>query len=235
MKVIYAVGDAATGNSDSQALADYIASRKPDAFLYLGDMYESGTAAEFQANYKPAWGQLDSIVYPIPGNHDWGNYSTGYKPYFDSVNRPSASNYMVSLEDWTLWMLNSEDISAAQSFMAQAPIALERKNIACWHRPRYCSGSHGDATDTDPLWQLLAPHCPVILGGHAHNAQVFKPDQGCRQIVSGAGGRGLYAEVPDDPRLQWGEANGYAVCRLELADTVKVSFEDHTGKVLFSD
>jgi predicted phosphodiesterase len=238
MTVVYAVGDAATGTTDSQKLADMILRAQPDAFIYLGDVYEQGAAGEFAANYKPSWGQLDDRVWPIPGNHDWPNYATGYGPYFQT-RIAGWTYYEAVVGGWTFLMCNSEeamDPSSPQYQYFATKAVTGRKNIACWHRPRYCSGSHGDATDTDPLWELLAPHCPLILGGHAHNVQVFKPDAtGCRQVVSGAGGRSLYAEIPDDPRLEYGEASGYAVARLDLDDTsVTLSFVDESAITLWS-
>lgn len=242
MTVVYAVGDAATGNSDSQELADLVRNSGHDAFLYLGDVYESGTAGEFAANYKPSWGALDATCYPIQGNHDAPNYSKGYKPYFDAVGRPSMPYYGFKLNDWTFFMCSSEQpmdpTSAQYQWLAaklQANASPGRKNIACWHRPRYCSGSHGDAVDTDPLWQLVNKQCALVLSGHAHNAQVLKADtSGCLQVVSGAGGRGLYAEIPGDSRLVWGEASGYAVAELRLADDLGLSFLAEDGTEMWS-
>jgi len=235
MAVAWALGDCATGNAHSAQLAQLVAGDKPDAFLMLGDVYEGGSATEFAVNYEVAWGKLNPVCYPIPGNHDWGNYSTGYQPYFEKAGRPTTPNYRFELGGWAFWMLNSEDVPSAETYVSQSRTLLQNhKNIACWHRPRYCSGSHGDATDTDVLWQLLAPHCPIILGGHAHNAQHFKPDStGCRQLVSGAGGRSLYAEIPGDTRLEWGESSGYAAVRLELDTKIGVRWVSEQGTVLY--
>jgi hypothetical protein len=242
--VLYAAGDGATGGSDAATVAETIRNAKPDGFLYAGDVYESGTASEFAANYKPTYGLLDAICYPCPGNHDWGNYLSGYKPYFDAAGRPSDPWYAVAWGDWQLLVFNSEspsDPSSLQYRWAQAQLQPSdlavnaRKRIAMWHRPRFCSGSHGDATDMDALYQLVAPHCCVLVSGHAHNLQHFHPDAtGCQQIVTGAGGRGLYAELPNDPRLEWGEASGYGAVCLELGDTLGVTYVDETGTTLYT-
>ncbi len=239
--IVYAVGDGATGTSDAVTLAATIAAAKPDAFFWLGDVYESGTVSEFTANYQPSWGALDSICYPIPGNHDFGNYATGYQPYFSKVTHLSLQNpwYSFTLGDWTVLACNSEspvDVNSDQYKWAQAEVQKiqGRKGITLWHRPRYCSGSHGDAQDLDPLWQLVAPHCAVVLGGHAHNMQHFKPDAtGCVQLVSGAGGRSLYAELPNDPRLDWGKADGFGAVKLTLGDTLGVEWIDEHGISLY--
>lgn len=240
MKKIWAVGDAATGGTDAAKVAAMIANDMPDAFPWLGDVYESGTANEFAVNYKPSWGAMDEVVRPCPGNHDWPNHATGYGPYFASRTAGNTF-YKFSLDGWDVFMFNSEELadpsSAQYKWFAGLTLDIShRRRIACWHRPRYCSGSHGDATDMDPLWQLVAPHCAVILGGHAHNMQHFKPDAtGCVQLVSGAGGRSLYAEIPNDPRLEWGNASGYGAVRLLLTDSsCDISWFDETSKQLYS-
>jgi hypothetical protein len=241
--VLWAVGDGATGGTDAAAVAAMIAADLPTAFCYLGDVYESGTAAEFAANYHPSWGQLDPVCFPCPGNHDWGNYATGYEPYFAAKSRPTSTPYAVTFGDWQVLVFNSEVPSHpgseqyrwAQAQLAPADLASNpRRRLAIWHRPRYCSGSHGDATDLDYLWQLVAPHCVAVLGGHAHNMQHFHPDAtGCVQLVSGAGGRSLYAELPGDPRLEWGNAGGYGAVRLELDSVCKVRWVDEAGNALY--
>ena len=42
--VVWAVGDGADGSAQARALAMRIAADRPDRLLYLGDVYESGTA-----------------------------------------------------------------------------------------------------------------------------------------------------------------------------------------------
>jgi predicted phosphodiesterase len=240
MAILWAVGDGACGSSDALAVANMVAADRPDAFVYLGDVYESGTAAEFEANYRTGWGQLDPICFPIPGNHDFGNYAQGYKPYWDAAARPSEPYYAENLAGWRLLFLNSEEpmdpLSEQYKWAEQQlPGPAGRKTIAFWHRPRYCSGSHGDAADTDYLWQLLAPHCALVLSGHAHVMQHFRPDAtGCVQVISGAGGRALYAEIPTDPRLEWCQASGFGAVRLALGDdSVDVRYVAETGRLIW--
>ena len=52
------LGDGADGSSISRALADYVIAQNPDRFFYLGDVYETGTAAEFAGKYEPLYGAL---------------------------------------------------------------------------------------------------------------------------------------------------------------------------------
>ena len=50
---LWAVGDGDAGRA-SRALVDRIAADRPDRLLYLGDVYERGTAADFRENYAPS-------------------------------------------------------------------------------------------------------------------------------------------------------------------------------------
>ena len=59
-----------------------IARSQAGPVLYLGDVYDSGTAEEFDSNYRPAYGRFDKITAPTPGNHDWPQHEEGYDPYW---------------------------------------------------------------------------------------------------------------------------------------------------------
>ena len=47
--IVWAVGDGADGSPIARKLARLIAADQPDRFLYLGDVYPSGTATRFPA------------------------------------------------------------------------------------------------------------------------------------------------------------------------------------------
>ena len=80
--VVWAVGDAATPLPAARRVAGAIRNARPDRFLYLGDVYEYGTATEFRRSYDPLYGTLAGITEPTPGNHEWGNRFSGYYPYW---------------------------------------------------------------------------------------------------------------------------------------------------------
>src|SRR5687767_12250731 len=69
--IVWAAGDGADGGSDSREVAAMIASRRVDRFVYLGDVYGSGTAAEFESNYRPVFGRFDAVAAPVIGNHEY--------------------------------------------------------------------------------------------------------------------------------------------------------------------
>jgi serine/threonine-protein kinase len=71
--------------------------------------------------------------------------------------------------------------------------------LAYWHHPLFSFSMGSGATpEVRPLWELLYPaHVDVVLNGHSHNYQRWKPqdtaqaadhDRGIRQFVVGTGG-----------------------------------------------
>ena len=80
--VVWAAGDLATPGRNADLVAALVRRGDPDLFLYLGDVYETGTAAEFRAWYHPRLGSLARITEPTIGNHEWGNRFSGYSPYW---------------------------------------------------------------------------------------------------------------------------------------------------------
>lgn len=79
---IWAVGDGADGSARAKRVAELIARGRPARLLYLGDVYESGTASEFEDNYASVYGRLRRTTAPTPGNHDWPQHQEGYDPYW---------------------------------------------------------------------------------------------------------------------------------------------------------
>ena len=92
--VIWAVGDGADGGSQGKQVARMIRADRPDRFLYLGDVYERGTAAEFRRNYSPVYGALNRITSPTPGNHEWGNRRTRLLPLLAPGQGPHAAQLL---------------------------------------------------------------------------------------------------------------------------------------------
>src|SRR4051794_19067746 len=78
---VWAVGDG-DSTAAGTALARRIAASRPDRFLYLGDVYDAGSARDFRRNYAPAYGRLARVTAPTPGNHDWAARVRGYDPYW---------------------------------------------------------------------------------------------------------------------------------------------------------
>ena len=218
---VWALGDGANGGKPAQRVARMIARADPDRVLYLGDVYESGTAEEFERNWRPVYGQLDSVIAPSPGNHDWPNHEEGYDPYFERTGIPTdRHHYSFKTAGWEIVSLNSEagleDGSPQRRWLRGALKERGTCRIAFMHRPFLNAGRHGDQRQIRPLWRALRSRAALVLGAHDHNMQRFRPRDGLVQFISGAGGDGFYESDENDGRLAWDEDDEYGALRLTL-------------------
>jgi hypothetical protein len=224
--VVWAVGDGPDGGPNAAAVARLIGRDHPDRLLYLGDVYETGTAAEFALDYEPTLGRLARQTAPTPGNHDWPNRAEGYRPYWSKVApRGIRSYYSFTTGGWQVISLNSEmphDAGSRQlDWLRSKTKGRGNCRLAFWHRPRFSAGTHhGDQLDVQPFWDALRHHAVLVLNGHEHDMQRFEPRQGITEIVSGAGGHGLYPLDAFYPRLAFGDATHYGALRMTLSPGV---------------
>jgi Calcineurin-like phosphoesterase len=219
--VVWAVGDAATPGRGADRVAALIRRGHPDRFLYLGDVYETGTAAEFRHWYHPRFGRLAGITLPTIGNHEWANRFRGYYRYWEARKghrQPPWSK--IRIAGWAILDLNSEAShgrgSAQVKWLERALRGPGDCRIAFWHRPRYSEGAHGDAPDLEPLWKRLAGHARIVLSGHDHDLQRHRPRQGIAQYVAGAGGRGRYRLHRGPSTMVWGRDDVNGALRIVL-------------------
>lgn len=220
--VVWAAGDVATPGVRADRVAALVRNGAPDRFLYLGDVYETGTAAEFRRSYHPRLGSLAAITDPTIGNHEWGNRFAGYYPYWAArKGRRQRPWSRTRIAGWELIALNSQAPHGPGSPQLRwLDRVLERPGdcrIAFWHRPRLSAGKYGNATDLDPLWSRLAGRARIVLSGHDHNLQRHRPRRGLTQYVVGAGGRARYALHDGNPTLAWGADDVDGALRIVLA------------------
>jgi hypothetical protein len=237
--VVWAAGDAATPGPDADKIGALVRRARPDLFLYLGDVYESGTASEFRKWYQPRFGFLAGITMPTPGNHDFGNRFSGYYPYWagrKGHRQPPWSKRTIA--GWQILDLNSQAPHGAGSpqvrwldqTLAGAPGDCR---IAFWHRPRYSAGAYRVAPDLNPLWNRLAGHARIVLSGHDHNLQRHRPQRGITQYVDGAGGRGRYQLHGGPSTMAWGRDDVNAALRIVLKPgRALLEFRGVGGRVL---
>ena len=237
--VVWAVGDAATPGPAPRRLAATIRRAHPDRFLYLGDVYEYGTLAEFRRNYDPLYGRLAAVTEPTPGNHEWGNRRRGYYAYWRAEKgRRQPPWSRVKLAGWELLDLNSEAAHGPGSrqlrWLRGVLAGGGDCRIAFWHRPRFSAGLvHGDAPDMAPLWNALRGRATAVLSGHEHDLQRLQPRGGLTEYVAGAGGRGRYRLARGDRRLAWGADDRSGALRIVLEPgTATFEFRDEAGTLL---
>jgi acid phosphatase type 7 len=226
--VVAAAGDIACGPGNAafnggagiadecrqQATGNLLQRLAPAAVLPLGDLqYETGALADFRASYAPAWGPLDPIAHPVPGDDEYETPgAAGYFDYFGArAGDRGRGYYSFDLGAWHLIALNSAcaHVSCAagspQEEWLRADLAAHPGGctLAYWHAPRFESGPPPQATDTGAFWDdLHAAGAEVVLGGNAHLYERFAPQDpsratdpsaGIRQFVVGTGGRSLHA------------------------------------------
>jgi hypothetical protein len=237
---VWAVGDGADSGAQDDAVAAMIEARNPDAFLYLGDVYENGTAVEYANFYAPGYGRLKPITYPTPGNHEWDKRAEGYDSYWGS-RFTSLHYYSFDLGGWHLISLNSEQAheeGSAQLEWLRTDLSERAGNcaIAFWHRPRFSAGTnHGDEPSLARVWGSLAGRASIVLTGHDHNYQRFKPIDGITNWVVGNGGHGLTGVKAGDSRLAAHDTTDYGALRLSLTSgRADYAFVNSAGNVLDS-
>jgi hypothetical protein len=198
---LWAVGDSADGGARAARVAAAVPPAAAlDAFLYLGDVYDNGTAKEYARRYDPVYGRVAAITAPTPGNHEWDRRAEGYDAYWARVHgRAIPPWYAFSAGGWLVLSLSSQarcgEGSAQLAWLRATLAASDAPVLAFWHRPRYSAGEHGDQADVAPLWRALAGRAAAVLSGHDHNLQRFHPVDGIVQFVVGAGGHSSYALV----------------------------------------
>ena len=195
----WAVGDIGKGDA-AKPVSELIASKRFARLLYLGDVYETGTAQEFQDNYDRHFGRFALWTVPTIGNHEFDNRATGFDPYWTS-KRGSAPprNFVFTASGWQIIVLNSElDMNPGSQQYRWLEGLLERTEargncrIAFEHHPRYSIAPRSDNADVEPLYRLLARNARAFISGHDHGMQRFEPKRGIRQFISAAAGTGGY-------------------------------------------
>ncbi len=236
---IWAVGDGADGSPESYAVAKMIARAEPDRFLYLGDVYPAGTAADFAERYDPTYGRIAAITGPTIGNHEIDNRQYGYDPYWRAIHgRTPPSYYAFRIAGWKIMSLNSEIDHSTDSPQLRW---LRRKvrgpgncRIAFWHRPLLNAGTtHGDARSTASFWDALQGRARLVLNGHEHNMQRHSPVQGMVELIAGSGGNDQYPLDRSHPGLRFGDDASPGALRLRITPRrVRFAFITTTGRVL---
>lgn len=207
-----------------QATANLISSRlsQLDSVFTLGDnQYPCGAIADFNAYYDKSWGAFIQKTHPTIGDQDIGASTScdgkpqnGYFQYFGGRAQPNGANgyYYVDLSgpngaNWRVIDLNGNCTSTPCS--AGSPQEQFLQNtinstpsgsciMAVWHQPFFSGSSLNGHSAYKPLWDdLYAAHAALILNGHAHYFERYKPQNpsgafdpanGITEMIVGTGG-----------------------------------------------
>ena len=219
---IWAVGDAGDGSAAATEVAQLIDGSEPDRLLYLGDVYEVGSADEFATNYAPSFGSLSDITAPTLGNHEAPNVTEGYEAYWRQIyGTTPPSFYSFRIAGWQILSLNSEidhsEGSAQVRWLEQRVSAPGNCRIAFWHRPRFSAGTeHGDDPGLQPFWDALGGRARLAVNAHEHDFQRQAARDGVTQLIAGAGGESRYPLDPAYSGLRFGDDEATGALRLRL-------------------
>ena len=218
---VWAVGDGADGSAQARRVARLVERTDPARFLYLGDVYERGTAAEYAANYDSVYGDLADVTAPTPGNHEWANRATGYDAYWRAARGVTPPRwYGFTVAGWQILSLNSETRHGAGSrqvaWVERRVAAGGNCRIAFWHRPRWSAGLHGNAPDMAPLWNALRGRARLVVSGHDHDMQQLRRRDGIVQLVAGSGGDERYPVQTGRSDVVWANDTAIGALRIRL-------------------
>ncbi|MFV2044228.1 MAG: metallophosphoesterase [Anaerolineales bacterium] len=213
----------------------------PGTVITMGDnVYPSGSPSQFNNCYASTWGRHKARTRPSPGNHAYYTAgAAGYYTYFGAAASPLEPNctsnckgyYSYDLGAWHIIALNSEIALGAGSEQEQwlrADLAANPNSctLAYWHKPRFSSGSHGNDTSLQAIWQALYDYgADVVLNGHDHTYERFapqsptgqsEPTRGIREFVVGTGGASLYSFPSIKPNSEVHDNTTWGVLKLTL-------------------
>lgn len=253
---IVAVGDVARSGGGQAKTAALTKNINPNQILLVGDLaYNKGSAKEFKKYFLPKWAPLLSKTWAVPGNHEYRTMNAaGYRNLVSKYSMPSTDGnlwWVKRTPDWTVIGLDSEALSGATgqqqiTFLNQALTDNNgRPTIVMWHRPTFTRGEHGNQTDTNPIWNIVAADKDVklVLWGHDHNyeqvertVQVGTADEHkLNTILVGTGGAELRkCATPNIPgELICGKKKNYGVLSLTLkSNSVSWSYRNADGSKL---
>ncbi len=159
------------------------------------------------------------------GNHEY--LSRDAAPARAYFGLPRRGYYAYRLGAWDVLVLNSNcrpaggcAVGSPQERWVRARLARSAAacTLAYWHHPRWSSGLHGSDRTMAPLWRALAEGgADVVLAGHDHHYERFRPIGGIRSFVVGTGGRSVYPVLRRLPASAALHTRGFGVLRLELA------------------
>ncbi|CAA9383666.1 MAG: Alkaline phosphatase [uncultured Chloroflexia bacterium] len=251
--VMVGAGDIASCSSSGDEATAALLDGIPGTVFNAGDnVYNSGTAAEFENCYGPTWGRHKARTKPALGNHEYNTAgASGYFEYFGAAaGDPKKGYYSYNLGDWHIISLNSmcEKVggcgatSPMVTWLKQDLAANPNKcTLAFLHHPLFSSGRHSIKTQIKPSWDALyAGNADVVVSGHEHNYERFAPQRpngtlntsrGIREFVVGTGGASHHSFGTIKPNSQVRNASTYGVLKLTLdAESYGWKFVPEAGK-----
>jgi hypothetical protein len=238
---LLAAGDIAACDTDGDEATAALLAQRAGTIATLGDnAYDSPPEADPYADcYAPSWGPFRPRTMPVPGNHEYEDSlaAADYFTYFGTAAGPPGGYYSYDLGSWHVIALNTSDNCAQVSCAAASPQetwlradlathADAKCTLAYFHHPRF-SSYLGANSNVRPLWEALHDGgADLVLNGHAHNYERFRPldpagapdpSAGIIEIVAGTGGRSHHPFSPQvDPNSAVRNDDAYGILDVTL-------------------
>lgn len=217
--VVATVGDGASGEVNATNVTNLIKNNDPNLFLYLGDVYEQGSIAEFfnwYGNSGSFFDQFRSITDPTIGHHEYLSDPNGsaYFYYWDNI----PSYYAFTANGWRIISLNTHGAAGGTNSVEykwlQTELATNPSTctIAYYHNPLYSIGVEAPAPSMSSIWQLLAQNSvDIVLSGNDHDYERWVPmdgngvpsPTGMTEFIVGTGGHALQTITGTDSRVAY--------------------------------
>jgi hypothetical protein len=236
--VVGAVGDGPSGEPASNGLAEAIFGNQPDLFLFLGDIYETGTFTEWLNHYGEndmdggpgtLWGKFATVTQPTLGNHEapnkvaWQDYFHG-RPLYTSFRYGNVLFFDLASSGVTM-AAGKPQYNYVKSVLTSTTSPPPPCIVSFWHAPARSKGAIN--TSRAAMWKLLAQNGgDLVLNGHMHtmvqyqplNDQLTAPSSGqptMIELINGAGGHSTAGTPTGDSLVEW--AKGKTVGTIALA------------------
>lgn len=198
------VGDFGSGSAREAAVAQMIASWRPNFVVTTGDNNYDGDIDSYDPNvgqfyhafiapYTGAYGAgaAKNAFFPAIGNHDYD--IGGGAPYFDFFTLPGNERYYEVAEGPVRLVFLDSDArepdgrtpGSVQGTWAETRMAAATEPFVfvVFHHPAYTSGSR----EPTMLWPFKSWGADAVLTGHVHNYERLT-DVGLTYFVNGQGG-----------------------------------------------
>jgi hypothetical protein len=236
-----ALGDSGGGGSDQHALMEQMATVPYDFMIHAGDIaYDSGTLPQFESRFFGVYAPMlaKRPIFPASGNHE---YETSDAAPFRQVFVLPENGGPDGVERWYSYdwgdihfvALDTEKTGAEQAAWLEADLAANKLpwTIVYAHRPPRSSAGRDDQPFQrwfEPV--LAAHHVQLVINGHEHHYERFKPRDGVTYVISGGGGRGVRELSTPAPGSAFADAVIHFVVVTVEGDTLTLHAIDATGR-----
>jgi predicted phosphodiesterase len=248
--VVAVWGDSGVGDKNQRRLAAQIEKNKPDLLVHTGDLiYNRGEWRNFDPNFFSIYQSTLKRVpfYGTLGNHDVRTQNG--RPFLENFVLPRNGpqgveperNYAFDYADahWVVIDTNQSTSTLRERIVPWLEQDLKRSRakwkFAVFHHPPFSSGPHGDEKSVKrtlvPVFSRLG--VDVVLNGHDHSYERFKPQNGVLYIVTGAGGAERYARRTKRDISAFFDNKNWSFTRLDInQSTLRARQISSEGRVI---